>query len=238
MTKSAAGQTEIGSQTLARGLRALMAVVESGDGMTVQQIATELGVHRTIAYRLLQTLASFGLVAHGADGVYRPGAALATLADAYLPALRETALPIMREFADEIGCTVSLFVAERDEAVSIALVEPTTTTHHLRFKAGMRTPIGRGSAGYALLAAAPKVTGEPSAVTRARKRGYATSHGEVEVGAYGVAAPIPDSQPRACLNLITYREDQAKAAEKYIVEAAARLGEALQQSRHLVASGQ
>jgi len=39
VTKSAAGQTEIGSQTLARGLRALMAVVESGDGMTVMSTA-------------------------------------------------------------------------------------------------------------------------------------------------------------------------------------------------------
>ncbi|MGI5200177.1 IclR family transcriptional regulator [Spirillospora sp. CA-108201] len=225
--KNAGGSPQAGSQTLARGLTALMTIVETPDGMSVQDLADHLGVHRTIAYRLLQTLMSFGLVAHGSDGLYRAGARLATLADAYLPALREASLPIMKEVANEIGCTVSLFVAERSEAVSIVLVEPTTVSWHLRFKVGMRTPIDRGAAGYALLAAGEKVPGEPTAVSRARQRGYATSHGEVERGAYAVAAAIPQAQPRACLNLITYREDQAKAAEKHIRAAAERLGEVL-----------
>ncbi|HEX9032184.1 MAG TPA: helix-turn-helix domain-containing protein [Streptosporangiaceae bacterium] len=227
VTESARAPAQVGSQTLARGLRALLAVAESDDGTTVQQLASELDVHRTVASRLLRTLASFGLVTRGGDGAYRPGARLATLADLYIPALREAALPIMRDLADEIGCTVSLFVAERAEAASIALVEPTTTSWHLKFKAGMRTPIDHGSAGYALLAAAPARVDEPPAVTCARERGYATSHGEVERGAFGIAAAIPGSQPRACLNLITYSEDQAKAAEERIVGAAQRLGAVL-----------
>lgn len=225
--KTAGTSAQAGSQTLARGLTALMTIVESPDGMSVQDLADHLRVHRTIAYRLLQTLASFGLVAHGADGLYRPGARLATLADSYLPALREASLPIMKEVADEIGCTVSLFVAERSEAVSIALVEPTTVSWHLRFKVGMRTPIDRGAAGYALLAVEAEKPGEPAEVAQARRRGYAVSHGEVEPGAYAVAAAIPQVQPRACLNLITYREDQAKAAEKHIGPAAERLGRVL-----------
>jgi DNA-binding IclR family transcriptional regulator len=183
-------RTPAGSQTLARGLRALLTVVESGDGMTVQELAGELGVHRTIAYRLLQTLASFGFVTVGRDGAYRGGFRLATLANAYLPALRETALPVMREMANDIGCTVSLFVAERGEAVAVALVEP-------------------------------------AAVNLARERGYAVSHGEIESGAFAVAAAIPHFQPRVCLNLISLREDQARAAEKRIVDAAERVGRAL-----------
>ncbi|WP_238010600.1 helix-turn-helix domain-containing protein [Dactylosporangium sp. AC04546] len=221
------GRPQVGSQTLARGLRALLAVVDSPDGMTSQQLAVELGVHRSIAYRLLQTLADFGFVAQSTDGRYRGGSRLATLADAYLPTLRELAIPAMREVANEVGCTVSLFIAEGAEAVSIELVEPTTATHHIAFKAGMRTPINRGAAGYALLAAGPQVAEEPVEVTRARERGYATSSGEIELGAYAVAAPIPNSHPRACLNLITYREDQARSAEKFILNAARQVGEAL-----------
>ena len=216
-----------GTQTLARGLQALLAVIESGDGMSVQELAAVLRVHRTIAYRLLQTHAAFGFVMQGNDGVYRAGPRLATLADAYLPALREAALPIMREVADEVGCTACLFVAEADEAVSVALVEPATSSSHLRFKAGMRTPVDRGSAGYALLAARPAVPGEPAGATQARERGYAVSHGEVEIDGYGVAAAIPQFHPPACLNMITYREDQAKAAEKVIVNAAEVVGRAL-----------
>src|SRR5262249_39627282 len=151
--KNAGAGAQAGSQTLARGLTALMTIVESPDGMSGQDLADRLAVHRTIAYRLLQTLTSFGLVAHGPDGLDPPGARLAMLADSYLPGLREASLPIMKEVADELGCTVSLFVAARSEAVSIALVEPTTVSWHLRFKVGMRTPIDRGAAGYALLAA-------------------------------------------------------------------------------------
>lgn len=230
MTERATGRTPIGSQTLARGIRALLAVVESDDGMTVQALAGELQVHRTIAYRILQTWSSFGFVTQGSDGVYRAGPRLATLADAYLPALRDVALPAMRELADQTGCTISLFVAERDEAVSVMLVEPRTTSHHLRFKAGMRTPLDRGAAGYALLADGPAVAGEPEAVTLARERGYATSHGEVLDGAYAVAAHIPDSHPRTCVNLITYKEDLAKEAEKYVVKAAETVGDALRHS--------
>jgi DNA-binding IclR family transcriptional regulator len=56
-------------------------VVESTDGITVRELATDLQVHRTIAYRILQTLAAFGFVTGGSDGVYRPGARLATLPD-------------------------------------------------------------------------------------------------------------------------------------------------------------
>ncbi|GAA3204376.1 IclR family transcriptional regulator [Actinocorallia longicatena] len=227
MAGSATGRAQTGSQTLARGLHALMAVVESGRGMTVQDLARELDVHRSIAYRILQTLADFGLVAHGSDGAYHPGARLATLAGAYLPTLREAALPILRETADELGCTVALFVAEGREAVAIELVEPTTATHHIAFRSGMRTPLDRGAAGYALMSAGGPAADEPAQVTLARERGYATSLGEVLVGAYAVAAPVPHTHPRACVNIITHREDQAAVAEAQVVKAAQRIGQAL-----------
>jgi len=38
-----------GSQTLARGLAALQLIAASRTGLTVQQVADDIGVHRTIA---------------------------------------------------------------------------------------------------------------------------------------------------------------------------------------------
>jgi DNA-binding IclR family transcriptional regulator len=203
-----------GNQTLARGLRVLLAIADSKGGLTVQQVSELLGVHRSIAYRLLQTLADFGLAARSRAGVYTPGARLATLAEAYLPTLRDVSRPVMRALAEQLQSTVSLFVEQGDEAVAIALVEPTTATHHIAFRPGMRTPLTLGSAAYAILASAPAVPGEPAEVARAREIGYARSHGEVEAGAFGVAAWIPmgETGMRACLNLITYREDIADGA--------------------------
>jgi DNA-binding IclR family transcriptional regulator len=60
-----------GSQTLARGLSVLQAIATSRVGLTVQEVADHVGVHRTIAYRLLSTLAQFRLVGKGEDGRYR-----------------------------------------------------------------------------------------------------------------------------------------------------------------------
>jgi DNA-binding IclR family transcriptional regulator len=203
-----------GNQTLARGLRVLLAIADSRRGLTVVEVAELLGVHRSIAYRLLQTLSDFGLAARGRDGAYTPGARLATLAEAYLPTLRDVARPVMQGLADRLQSTVSLFVEQGDEAVAISLVEPTTATHHIAFRPGMRTSLSVGAAAYAIVASGPPVSGESKAIGVARKRGFARSHGEVEPGAYGVAAWIPMGQagPRACLNLITYREDIAAAA--------------------------
>ncbi len=220
-----------GNQTLARGLRVFLAIVDADHGMTVQQVGELLDVHRSIAYRLLQTLGDFGLVARNSDGVYLPGARLATLADAYLPALRDVAAPVMRALADRLESTVSLFVEQGDEAVAISIVEPTTASHHIAFRSGMRTTMHQGAAAYAMLAGSPEVAGEPTAVTEARERGYARSHSEVETGAYGVAAWIPTGPgvPRACLNLITYRADVAEAAGADMRAASDELGRALQQ---------
>lgn len=203
-----------GNQTLARGLRVLLAIVDTRDGMTVAQIAQYLDVHRSIAYRVVQTLADFGLVFRGQDGAYLPGPRLASLAEAYLPAVREVTNPVMRVLADRLQSTISLFVEQSGEAVAISMIEPTTAPHHLMFRPGMRTPLDRGAAGYALLAAGPPMPDEPEQVTTARERGYARSHAEVEEGQYAVAAWIPmgAAPTRACLNLITYRQDIADMA--------------------------
>lgn len=220
-----------GNQTFARGLRVLLAIADSERGMTVQNVAELLGVHRSIAYRLLQTLADFGLAARSRDGVYFAGARLATLAQAYLPGLRDVAGPVMRSLADRFQSTMSLFVQEGSEAVAIAMVEPTTAWHHIAFRPGMRTPLTRGSAAYAILACGPVMPGEPAEVGVARERGYARSHGEIEAGAFGVAAGIPmgDISTRACLNLITSSADIADASGPDVRRAADEVGRLLRQ---------
>ncbi|CAO5192018.1 Transcriptional regulator, IclR family [Frankia sp. AiPs1] len=218
-----------GNQTLARGLRVLLAIADARAGMTVAQVSELLDVHRSIAYRLLQTLVDFDLVARGGEGTYLPGARLATLAEAFLPALRDVTTPVMRSLADRLQSTIMLFVAQGGDAVAIAMAEPTTASHHLAFRLGMRTSLSRGAAGYALLAAQPSIPGEPEPVAQARARGWARSHEEIEAGQFAVAAwiPIAGTATRACLNLITYREDVADAAGQEIRRAADQVGRML-----------
>ena len=97
----------------------------------MQEVADHVGVHRTIAYRLLATLAEFRLVAKGEDGRYRPAAGLATLGASFDHNVRQLCLPTLRTLADELGTTVSLLVAEGDEQVAIAVIVPTQVAYQL-----------------------------------------------------------------------------------------------------------
>jgi DNA-binding IclR family transcriptional regulator len=201
-----------GSQTLARGLSALRLVADAPEGLGVQDIAERLGVHRTIAYRILTTLSDFHLVSRSGDGRYRVGAGAVTIARGYAAGVREAAIPILRRTADDLRATLALIATEGDEAVAVAVVEPQSVDYHLSYRVGSRNPLGVGSAGLALASLRPPYPGEPEALTEVRQRGYATTYGQVEPGAYGVAVPVrmPDPATHLCVNLITSREDVAR----------------------------
>ena len=214
-----------GSQTLDRGIRALELVAATPGGMTVQEVADRLEVHRTIAHRLLATLADHHLIARGPDNRFRAGGGLIALASGLQSTLRDTAMPIMRELAEELESTVVLLVREGEEVVGIAVAAPTNSTYHLAFRTGSRHPLGRGSAGICLLSALPPRAGERPEVTRARTQGFAVSRGEVEPGAHGLAVLIRQGGeiPNACINLITYRDDIMAGAAPVMLDGAARI---------------
>jgi DNA-binding IclR family transcriptional regulator len=222
---SAVPASKNGSQTLDRGIRALALVAAAAGGMTVQEVADRLGVHRTIAHRLLTTLADHRLIARGPDNRFRAGGGLIALANGLQSTLRDTALPIMRELAEELESTVVLLVREGDEVVGIAVASPVNATYHLAFRTGSRHPLGRGAAGICLLSALPARPGERPEVTRARTQGFAVSRGEVEPGAHGLAVLIRQGSevPNACLNLITYRDDIMAGAAPVMIDGAARV---------------
>ena len=218
-----------GSQTLARGLTALHMVAESPSGLTVQQLADQIGVHRTIAYRLLSTLTQFRLVAKGEDGRYRPAAGLAVLGASFDRNVRQLCLPTLRALADELGTTVSLLVAEGDQQVAIAVIVPSHVAYQLAFHEGSRYPLDRGAAGVALLASMPPRPAERDLVARARERGWVMTHGEIEPNTYGLAVPVHRRAPSppTCINLISHREDVVVRGKDAVVKAAKQLSELL-----------
>ncbi|SPM30708.1 IclR family transcriptional regulator [Mycobacterium terramassiliense] len=218
-----------GSQTLARGLTALQMVADAPSGLTVQQLADQIGVHRTIAYRLLSTLAQFRLVAKGEDGRYRPGAGLAVLGASFDRNVRQLSLPTLRALADELGTTVSLLIAEGDQQVAIAVIVPSHVAYQLSFHEGSRYPLDRGAAGIALLASMPPRPGERELVARTRERGWVMTHGEIEPNTYGLAVAVRRQAPSppTCINLISHREDVVLRGRDAVVRAAKQLSELL-----------
>jgi DNA-binding IclR family transcriptional regulator len=214
-----------GSQTLARGLTALEVVAGSHGGLTAQEVADLVGVHRTIAYRLLSTLAQFRLVAKGEDGRYRSAAGLAVLGASFDNNVRQLCMPTLRALADDLGTTVSLLIAEGDQQVAIAVIVPSRVSYQLSFHEGSRYPLDRGAAGIALLASMPPRPGERDLVPAARRRGWVITHGEVEPNTYGLAVPVrrPPPSPPTCINLISHREDVVMRGKDAVIKAANEL---------------
>ncbi len=168
------------AQTLDRGLRLLQCVADTPGGLTVTEAAARLGVGRAVIYRLAATLTAHGMVRRDAAGALRIGPGVLSLARRAQPLLANAALPALRRLAEQVGATAHLTVAEGGEGVALAVVEPSWTQFHVAYRTGSRHPLDRGAAGRAILAG------------RAGGREWVETTGELQAGAYGIAAPVPD----------------------------------------------
>jgi DNA-binding IclR family transcriptional regulator len=167
------------SQTLDRGLRVLGVLATAPDGLTVTELAARLEVNRTVVYRLVSTLEQHALVRRDARGRLHVGLGVLHLASAVQPMLRDLAVPVLRELAESVGCTAHLTVADGEEALALAVVEPSWTDFHVSYRVGSRHPLSQGAAGKAILLGRRR-DAEPFAVTA----------GELQAGARGLAAPV------------------------------------------------
>ncbi|WP_435870552.1 IclR family transcriptional regulator [Micromonospora musae] len=173
-----AGRTGESAQTLDRGLRLLHLVAEAPNGLTVTEAANRLGIGRAAVYRLAGPLTGHGMLRRDEAGRLRLGAGLLHLARRAQPLLAEGALPALRRLAEQAGATAHLTVVEGGEGVALAVVEPSWTSFHVAYRTGARHPLDRGAAGRAILAG------------RSGSADPVSSSGELQAGAYGVAAPV------------------------------------------------
>lgn len=180
-------------QTLDRGLRALDVISRSTSGISIAELAAELGVHRAICYRIVATLESHTLVARSEDGRVHLAAGTAVLASRFEPRFNRDARPLLQQLADETGATSFLAVAEGQECVVLLAVEPRDVVFTVGYRVGSRHPITRGAAGIAILAARPEHPDDSEEVRQARQRGYSLTRGQLEPGAVGVAAGLHTS---------------------------------------------
>jgi DNA-binding IclR family transcriptional regulator len=166
------------SQTLDRGLRILDLLAVAPTGRTVAELAADLGVGRTVVYRLLATLEAHQLVHRNPSGRVGLGTGALRLASRVVPLLRDAALPALRRLAEDVGATAHLTVADGGEALAVAVVEPSWTDFHVAYRVGSRHPLDQGAAGHALVR------------SRAGDTGFVVSRGELQPGATGIAAAV------------------------------------------------
>ncbi|MEV4128652.1 helix-turn-helix domain-containing protein [Nocardia sp. NPDC049707] len=216
-----------GSQTLSRGIRLLEILAAAGRGMTIDELAESLGVHRSVAYRLLRTLEDHGLIARDPSGRIALGAGLAALASGVSRDLQQAALPELRAAADELGMTCLLVVRlDRDEAVTLTSAAPEHSVA-VTYRPGHRHPLTRGGPGKAILLELPQQQWPHELheeLTRSRARGFAVSHDEVVPSLRSVAVPlVVPGQPAASIAAIhvSLPRPEAEIAERLTAAAEA-----------------
>ncbi len=197
------------SQTLDRGIRILEHLASAGRPLPIAEIGSAVGLHRSIAYRLLRTLEDHQLVDRVSAGQYTAGLGLVTLACGMRAGLQAAARPWLHGLVAELGMTAFLVVRSGVDAVTVTSVEPQHTAAHVAYRPGSRHPVDRGAPGLALLMPDPPAPGDRTELRDARRTGWATSHGEVIPGLRSVAAPIvgADGSARGAIAVVYLDED-------------------------------
>jgi DNA-binding IclR family transcriptional regulator len=179
-----------GAKTLDNGIRVLKAVAAHPDGLTMTEVARAAQVHRTVAYRLLLTLGEHSLVTQGTDGRFRVGVGVLELSASMRSDLHSVAQPHLQELAEHTGATAHLTVLDGADAVSVAIVQPQDNPISVGYRIGRRHPATVGAAGMAILAGRAPQAGEREQIAKGRLQGYVASEGEMQAGAWGLAAPV------------------------------------------------
>lgn len=199
-------------QSVDRAVSVLEILARHGEA-GVTEIADELDVHKSTAFRLLGVLENRGLVAQAKDrGKYYLGGGVLRLAGAAAVRLdiSQEGVPVCREVADELGETVNIAVLDDDAAVNIMQARGTASVTAQNWL-GRRTPLHATSSGKVLLAHMPPTLREGflartlprftertitgTSTLRAEleavvEQGYGITVEELELGLAAVAAPV------------------------------------------------
>ncbi len=212
-------------QTVDRALRLLTYLGDHPGKHQLRELAGALQLNKAVVYRLLRTMEQHGYVAQdAATAAYQIGPCALALGRRYdsasvVAAAREPMHALTRESGFSTFLTLPLVT----DCVCVDRVEAQTTVR-VSYTIGRRLPYHAGAPGKALLAAfdAPrratalavaleKFTAKTivrrdaldSELTAIRRRGFATSTGEVEDNISGIATVISDTagNPLAALSI-------------------------------------
>jgi len=200
--------TQVGSQAVDRATALLTLVVEPGAPRTFISLVAELGLAKSTMSRLLQALERSRLVQRDQAWAFRPGALLSLYAarPSALHDLAELARPTLQRLGELTEETVNLAVPRGSELVDIAQVESRYLLAATNW-VGVDVPahcaaLGKVPFAYGVL---PQPLGNlerrtahcpvdraqlEHALVEVRRRGWAASLDELEVGPAAVTAPI------------------------------------------------
>lgn len=182
---------DAGSQTLARGLRAIEVIGASNAPLSVSALCQELGIHRSMGYRLVKTLETYGFVERDVAGGLRLGGKVATLARSIAKTLQEAAAPELTALAAELHMTAFLATLDGDSVVTLSSAEPQSVETTVAKRPGGRHSLNQGAPGKVVRSQVDPATYPPQL--------FEISQDEVIPGVASVAVPlvVPGNKPAA-----------------------------------------
>lgn len=198
------------AQTLSRGVEMLKLVAEAHPAPTIDEVTEQMGVHRSVVYRILRTLEDHALVRRDDTGRIRPGIGLVPLALAVESSLQSAALPVLTDVANELDMSTFVAVAEHQDCYTLLTVEP-ARGHAVTQRPGTRHPLEHGAPGLVVLSQLEESLIQQMELSAERlqrlgwmrEHSYATSGNEVIPGVSSVAVPLVlAGQPPSALAVV------------------------------------
>lgn len=152
---TAAPASSAGSQTLSRGIRVLEILADAERPLSIGELSEALGLHRSIAYRMVRTLEDHSLVIRDAAGALQLGPGLAALARSVSRDVQSAALPELTALANRLGMTAFLTLLDVDSVVTLVSVEPRHAGAAVAQRPGSRHALDVGAPGAAILSLLP-----------------------------------------------------------------------------------
>lgn len=202
------------NSTADRALDILALFTAERTSITAADVAEQVDVARSTAYRYLQSLVASRFLEESGAGRYRLGPRVLELARVARGGLglSDVARPVMRRLSDGVGETVILTRRTGDHVICLDREETTSQPVRISYEPGQLLPSNAGASAYVLLAwlsekelagffastdlrALTSKTLTTEATLRARlqqtaERGFAVSRGELDTNVLGIAAPI------------------------------------------------
>lgn len=242
----AASRADGGVRSIARAVDVLQLFDVDHPTRTLREIVALTDLPKTTAVRMLATLDSLGLVVDQRDSTFSPGAGFLRWVDLAqsLWEVSPDVRRIMARLVEHCGETVNVYIRQNLGRVAIAQVEGTATVRSV-VKIGVPYALDAGAAAKILLGGAPEsvfiqlseqnsesgLGALRSEVEAVREAGYAVTHGERELGASAVGAPILSAGGRvvAALSLSgptsRFTADRVDGYVDAVVKAAADISE-------------
>ena len=209
---------------LDRALAILSCLGAHPTGLSLSEIAAELGLSTNFVYRTTQSLVAHGYLLRDAEKRYSLGSGLLRLSQPFMDdvPLAEAALPAMRWLSEQTGEAAHLGMISGDEGV---VLERVIGTAPIKFyvERGTRFPLYCSAPGKAMLAGMPKdaceailsrvrlirlqpdtISDKPTllrCLKEVRRNGWSKDIGENLAGHNCVAAPVLDAQGQAIASI-------------------------------------